>query len=317
MLKFCLLALAVTVLPMPRAMPRYQHIFVIIDENKDASAILDSRTAPHINAMARAYGFASHYDAVAHPSEPNYVAIVGGSTFGVHDDGPFTKNRVDAPNLSTELDAAHLSWKGYYEDIPAPGSLALYSGFYASKHSGFLNYVNVQRDPARVRHLVGFDALARDAREGTLPNVALIVPDLCNDMHGVFSLRVPRGCFSLDRGGLIRRGDTAYGAIVKELMASPQWKGRENDAIVLVFDEDDGDGREGGGGRVPCVVITNHGPRGVVDSTPYTHYSLLRTIEDAFGLAPLANAAHAQPMEPLFRLSKNAGNVSRKPVGRS
>lgn len=297
------LALALAaLLPVSPPMPRYQHIFVIVDENKDLSAVIRRKYAPRINAMAQAYGSATHYDGVAHPSEPNYVAIVGGSTFGIRNDGPFTKNAVNAPNLSTQLDSAHLSWKGYYEGIPAPGSLALYSGLYASKHSGFLNFVNVQHAPDRAQHLVGFDVLKRDAADGRLPAFALIVPNLCNDMHGVFGLGVPRDCFSMDTDGLIGRGDTAYGQITGLLMNSPVWKSKQNVAIVLVFDEDNGDGTEGGGGRVPAVVVTNHGPRRVVDPTPYTHYSLLRTVEDAFGLGHLQHAAQANDMTPLFAL---------------
>lgn len=285
-------------------MPRYQHIFVIVDENKDASAILDRKVAPRINAMARAYGSATHYDAVAHPSEPNYVAIVGGSTFGIHTDGPFTQNSVDAPSLASQLQAARLTWKGYYESIPSAGSLAFYSGLYASKHSGFLNFASVRREADLAAHIVGFDRLHEDVVTDRLPNFALIVPNLCDDMHGVFSLRVPHDCFSLNRNGLIARGDRAFGSIVAELMSSRAWKSKQNVAIVLVFDEDNGDGREGGGGRVPAVVMTNHGPRNVVDPTPYTHYSLLRSIEDAFGLGHLAHAAQANDMTPLFAMPR-------------
>lgn len=280
--------------------PHYDHIFVIVDENKDLNRVVGGSAAPNISAMAAEYGYASHYDAVAHPSEPNYVAVVGGSTFGIRDDGAFTKNAVDAPNLSTQFDAAHVSWKGYYEDIPRPGSLATSAGLYASKHSGFLNFVNVQRDPNRAEHLVGFDQLERDRASNRLPNFALIVPNLCNDMHGAYGDDVPLNCWPVRGSSLIARGDRAFKDIVDRLMATPVWKSRQNVAIVLVFDEDDGDGREGGGGRVPAIVMTNHGPHHVVDATPYTHYSLLRTIEEAFDLAPLANAQQATAMTQLF-----------------
>lgn len=284
--------------------PRYDHIFVIVDENKDLNRVIGRSPAPHINEAALTYGYASHYDAVAHPSEPNYVAIVGGSTFGIHDDGPFTKNAVDAPNLATQLEAAHLTWKGYYEDIPAPGSLATSHGLYASKHSGFLNFVDVQRDPQRRAHLVGFDQFDSDAASDRLPNFALIVPNLCNDMHGAMGAGAPSNCWPFRTSSLIARGDAAFEDIVERLTTTPTWKSRQNVAIVLVYDEDDSGSTEGGGGRVPMVVMTNHGPRHFVDATPYTHYSLLRTIEEAFGLASLANAAQATPMTPLFSVTQ-------------
>jgi hypothetical protein len=60
-----------------------------------------------------------------------------------------------------------------------------------------------------------------------------------------------------------------------------------------------------GGGHIPTIVITNHGPRGLADPTPYSHYSLLRTLEDAFGITVrLGHAADAdrgvKPMVALF-----------------
>ena len=282
------------------AMPHYDHIFVIVDENKRFGQIVGGAAAPNINAWAKTFGLATHYDAVAHPSEPNYIAIVGGDTFGVHDDGAHS---IDAPNLSTQLDAAHLTWKGYYQGIPAPGSLVPYAGLYAAKHSGFAQFANVRNSLQRAEHLVGFDAFARDAASNVLPNFALIIPDLCDDMHGALGFGIPGNCEVFRRSQLIARGDGAVKNIVDVLMRSAAWKGGENVAIVLTFDEDDGGGSEGGGGRVPTIVITNHGPRHFIDTTPYTHYSLLRTIEENFGLARLGHAADAATasMAPLFR----------------
>lgn len=279
---------------------RYNHIFIIVDENKDLASVVGKGYAPAITALARSYGLATHYDAVAHPSEPNYVALVGGDTFGIHDDGGLPQNSIDAPSLATQLSAAHLSWKGYYQGLPVPGSLAPYAGNYAFKHSGFLNFRNVRSDPRRAQHIVGFDRLEADAGANTLPNFALIVPDLCDDMHGVGTNT--SDCSVLNWRGLILRGDSAVARITDVLMKTPMWKSDQQCAIVLVFDEDDSGSTEGGGGRVPAVVITNHGPRGVEDATPYTHYSLLRTVEDAFRLPHLAHAGDpaTHAMTPLF-----------------
>jgi phosphatidylinositol-3-phosphatase len=110
------------------------------------------------------------------------------------------------------------------------------------------------------------------------------------------------------------------GALVKRIQATPAWRGRGNFAIVVTFDEGAGKTREGccavtpdatsnfGGGHIPTIVITNHGPRGVRDQTPYNHYSLLRTFKDAFGIQEhlgLANAADqgVVPMTTLFALA--------------
>ena len=281
--------------------PRYAHIFVIVDENKSYRRIMDAADAPAIAALAREYGSATHFYAETHPSEPNYVAMVGGSTFGIADDAPFSSagHTIDGPDLSAQLESAHLTWKGYYESLPEPGSLAVSSGLYASKHSGFLNFRSVQADPQRRLRLVDFVQLQADLRSGDIPNFALIVPNLCNDMHGAIG-RTPFDCWTT--GGLIRRGDSTIKTLTAEIMASAAWSPRANAAIVITFDE--GDREEPAGGHIPTIVITNHGPRGVIDETPYNHYSLLRTVEDAFGIHSYlrhAGDAAVVPMLPLFQ----------------
>ncbi|MHB8148498.1 MAG: alkaline phosphatase family protein [Vulcanimicrobiaceae bacterium] len=317
-----------------RAMPRYAHIFVIVEENKDYAQIIGSRHAPAINALAKKYGNATNYYAVAHPSEPNYVAMIGGSTFGIRDDDAyyckphdtrycpgsddagFVDHTIDGPNLATQLQAAGLTWKDYDESIPKPGSLAVVAAdphaldvphnliVYASKHSGFINFASVQNDPRRAEHLVGFNQLASDLHDGSVPNFAFIIPNICNEMHGDGLLHFrPFDCWSANIPALIARGDRHAAAIVHEIVTSPVWKADSNSAIVITFDEDGHDGKQGGGGHIPTVVITNHGPRGVSDATPYSHYALLRTIEDAFGIHTYLNHAAdegVQPMLPLF-----------------
>jgi hypothetical protein len=86
------------------------------------------------------------------------------------------------------------------------------------------------------------------------------------------------------------------GELVERLMATRAWKSQKNVAIIITFDESGRGQRDGccavtpdqrsnfGGGRIATVVITNHGPRGLADDTPYNHYSLLRTFEDVFGI---------------------------------
>jgi hypothetical protein len=331
--------------------PRYAHVLVIVDENKDYDQILDPAAAPEIAGLASRYGNATRFFAEVHPSEANYVALLGGDTFGIHDDdafsckpGPSTPqcqgadqpgyvdHTVRARHLGDQLSAAGLSWKGYYESLPEPGSLAVTASdplfdngtrktaLYASKHSGFINFADVQADPRRAEHIVGFDRLRRDLASGDLPSFALIVPNQCNDMHGLHGEGVPADCDGANKAELIRRGDKAAGDLVREIQASPAWKGAGNVAIVITFDEGAGKSREGccgitpdapsnfGGGHIPTLVVTNHGPRGLKDDQPYDHYSLLRTLEDAFRLkGRLGHAAATdqgvRPMTQLFAVS--------------
>jgi hypothetical protein len=334
--------------PQDSAVPRYSHIIVIVEENKDYDQILDPAVAPNIASLAAKYGNATRFYGEVHPSEANYVALLGGDTFGIHDDDAFfcksgstdplcagaaepgyTDHTVHAPHLGQQLQDVGLTWKGYYEDLPAPGSLAVTAttpdyddgsrktALYASKHSGFVNFASVQADPQRAARLVGFDQLRADLAADQLPSFALVVPNQCNEMHGLVGPKIPADCTGADKAALIGRGDRMVGRLVAGIQATRAWSSAENVAIVITFDEGAGKTREGccgvtpdalsnyGGGHIPTVVITNHGPRGLRDDTPYNHYSLLRTLEDAFGIR--AHLGHADetakgvvPMTALF-----------------
>ena len=328
------------------AIPRYAHIFVIVEENKEYDQILDPAAAPNIAGLAAKYGNATKFYGEVHPSEAIYVALLGGDTFGIHDDDGFSCKAGDkdpfcggssasgyvdhtthTPHLGMQLEAEGLTWKAYLENLPQPGSLAFTASdpavddgtrktaLYASKHAGFVNFAQVQVDPRRAEKLVGFDQLDSDLASNRLPNFALIVPNQCNEMHGLVGPKVPPACS--EKAALIRRGDEEVGQLVRRLQATAAWRSKANVAIVITFDEGAGGDRQGccavtpdtpsnfGGGHIPTIVITNHGPRGVADPTPYNHYSLLRTMEEAFRVkGRLRHAADTDrgvaTMTPLF-----------------
>jgi hypothetical protein len=327
------------------AIPRYAHVVVVVEENKNFEQILDPAIAPNLSGWAKGYGVATRFYGEVHPSEGNYVALLGGDTFGIHDDDAFycrpgqtdpycpgaaapgyVDHTIHAAHLGEQLQRAGLSWKGYYEDLPAPGSLAVFAGgpapdktsgaFYASKHAGFVNFASVQADPERAERLVGFGQLDADLAANRLPSFALVIPNQCNEMHGLHVPNPPSGCDGADRAGLIQRGDKVLGELVAKIQSSRAWRAKSNFAIVITFDESGNKARDGccaatpdspsnfGGGHISTIVITNHGPRGVADDTPYNHYSLLRTIEDAFGVDEhLAHAADTdQGVVPMTRL---------------
>ena len=307
--------------------PNYQHIFVIVMENHNYGQIIGNSHAPIINYLARHYGLATHYDGVTHPSEPNYVALIGGSYFGIQDDGPFTTNLIKQPNLGDQLAAAGLTWKSYQQSLPSSGYLGITypasNGLYASKHNPFLNFFSVQHTlPATLaREIVSDAQLTTDIWQNTLPNFGFITPDVCHDMHGGAA-----SCPYADNADnpndandiyLVSQGDAYVGAAVAQIMFSQAWSSGNN-AIVVTWDENDNydnpkaaESYEGcckavkGGGRVATIVITNHhNPKsGFQDATPYNHYALLRTIQTAFGVGCLQNTcdtANVPLMTPLF-----------------
>jgi hypothetical protein len=247
------------------------------------------------------------------------------------DNARYVDHTLTAPGLTDQLTAHGISWKGYFESIPAAGSPAYRwpspkepapgkpDSLYAVKHNGFMNFKSVQDDPSRAEKIVSLDALDKDLAQDKLPAYAQIVPDQCDDMHGLKGPNVPPDCST--SSGLISRGDAMIGVLIGKLLQSPAWKSASHMAVVITFDENDDDvpsnhpdgccgsgpddPHNPGGGWIPTIVITNHGPRGLDDPTPYNHYSLLRTTEAAFGItAYLGHAADASQnvklMLPLF-----------------
>ena len=315
------------------AIPHYQHIVEIMMENTSFGTIIGNPDAPNLNALASRYGLATDYFGVTHPSEPNYVAAVGGDFFGIQDDNQFyctpamngtdpmcagttVDHTVSSPSLADQLTAAGLTWKGYFQSLPpapetyiksGPGANGPYTfkwpsnahAFYASKHNPFVNFTGTQD---AVGNMVDDSRLATDLANGALPTYSMIVPDQCNDMHGT------GGCSNPD---LIAAGDAYVARTVDEIMASKQWQEGRN-AIVITWDEDDFSdvgqhgtgccGSDIGGGHVATIVITNKTKSPIVDATPYNHYSLLRSMEEAFGLPCLAHACDSAvpPMTALF-----------------
>ena len=324
--------------------PHYDHIVEIMMENHSYNEIIGNTLAPDINSLADKYGLATDYFGVTHPSEPNYVAAIGGDYFGIQDDNQFyctpamandpsnpncsgttVNHTVSAPNLATQLSNAGKTWKGYFQSLPTvdPNQPVGASGnnangpytfkwpsnsnaLYASKHNPFVNFTATQ---GALSQMVPDTQLGADLLTGNLPSYSLIVPDQCHDMHGT------GGC-SPD-SMLISAGDQYVGTTVQEIMASPIWH-RGNNAIVITWDENDfsTSGTTGccssnpGGGQVATIVIPNRSTGHVTDSTPYNHYSLLRTMEQAFGLPCLAHACDTA-VQPMTKLFANGGSRSQ------
>jgi len=225
--------------------------------------------------------------------------------------------------LPDQLEAAGLSWKGYMEDmgndprreprscghVPLgasdPTALATASDQYAAKHDPFVYFHSIIDDPARCEaRVVNLTHLREDlASAAATPNFVFITPNLCNDGHD------PR-CADGRRGGLAAI-NTFLSEWVPLILDSAAF--RADGLLIVTFDESDGLGEEGsgaccgeqplpgaryapgfngpGGGRVGAVLLSPFVKPGTVSAVPYNHYSLLKTIEAIFGLAPLGYAA--------------------------
>lgn len=309
------------------AIPRFQHVFLIVMENHSFDDIIGNADAPQMNALARQNGLATSYFGVTHPSLPNYIASVSGDFFSIDDDAPPSApgHTLAGPSLVDQLEAKGLTWKTYQQSIPFPGFTgatfpSASNALYAVKHNPFAYLARVQNDPAELARMVPDTQLAADlaSHDGKdVPSLSYIVPDQCHDMHGLDSC--PNDAAN------IRAGDAYVSATVNLITHSAAW-GEGNNAIVVTWDENDFNtdsvtgccNADPGGGRVATIVITNHGDghssagdqsgdqggHALVDNTPYNHYSLLRTLEAAFRLDGCLNhtcdTANVTLMTPLF-----------------
>ncbi|MCA1666844.1 MAG: hypothetical protein LC793_05465, partial [Thermomicrobia bacterium] len=242
------------------------HFFLIVMENRDAGSVLGNASAPYINQLAARYAVADQYYAIRHPSLPNYLALIGGDTFGVNSD--CTDCFQSAPNLVDALEAKGKTWKSYQEDLPRPCFLNESTADYALKHDPFLYFTDVRANPARCNRVVPLTQFDTDLASGQLPDFTWITPNLIHDMHD----------------GSVADGDRWLSTFVPKILQSAAWK--EQGELVIVWDEGEGNAGCCGvatGGHVPLLAITPNGPPGYHITTPLTHYSLLRAIEDRWG----------------------------------
>jgi phosphoesterase family protein len=254
--------------------PRFEKVLIVVLENTDYR---DALRQPFLGRIAREGALLSNYHGITHPSQPNYIALTAGTVSGVTSNDPVTlANR----HIGDLLDAKGLSWKAYAEDYPGDCYLSKESGDYARKHLPFLSFQNIQGDRQRCRdRVVNAAELSRDIVSGRLPQYSLYVPNQINDGHDTDVAHADRW-LSRTFGPLLQDSRFTRGLL-----------------FVVTFDESDNDG-------------TNHiytslwgaGVRpGATSDARYDHYSLLRTIEDAFTLGTLGkNDATATPISGVW-----------------
>jgi phosphatidylinositol-3-phosphatase len=263
---------------------RPSHIAVILMENEGYGSIIGSSSTPFIDALAKRYALATAMYAVGHPSLPNYLALTGGSTFGI--DSDCTDCHVGATSLVDQLDRAGISWKAYMEDLPSPCFTGPGAGGYAKKHDPFVYYTRVADDPGRCRRVVGLDQLSGDERARALPTFIWITPNLCHDMH--------------DCNPAV--GDRFLASLVPPLLSALG----PNGLLFLTWDEGSSDAgccRLASGGHIATIVAGSAARPGARMSTPTDHYSVLQATEDLLGLQRLRGAACActPSLQPLLR----------------
>lgn len=284
------------------------HVFMIYMENKGAGNIVGSPNAPYLNSLINAYGSASNYYALTHPSDPNYYPILGGSDFGLNYN--CAADCFDVTNLADNIESAGKTWAAYQ----------LGGGGYSTPtdRTPFLAFHDIYADPARVdSHIFDLSQLSTDLQSSaTAPNFAWVAADEDNNMEG--PIDTPAGIIQFALSQLttqqynVAAGDSFLQSTIPTIYNSEVWNDpTQSSAIFLTFDEDNnniswGFGNEGN--HVVMVVIPSPGAvaagmRGgaFVATDYYNHYSLQRTMELSLGVAPLTkNDGYAQPMNEFW-----------------
>jgi len=250
--------------------PRPDHVVVVMLENKDRSAVVGSPQAEYLNELATRGANMSESFGVAHPSQPNYIALFSGSQQGVTSND--CRDLGSAPNLGSQLEQAGLSFTGYAESLPKVGYTGCVSGEYKRKHNPWVSFSNLSPQVNQP-----FSAFPSDYTQ--LPTVSFVTPNMCHDMHDCS----------------IATGDHW---VKDQLDDYARWAVDHNSLLVVTFDENSG----GASAPIASVLVGANVKPGVY-SERMDHYTLLRTLEDAYGLAPLGNAADAAPLQTIWNTS--------------
>ncbi len=254
-------------------LPRPSHVVIVMEENHSYDQIIGSSSAPYINALAAQGASFTDAHAITHPSEPNYLALFAGSTFGLSSDA--CPKTFTGANLGQELLQAGDTFAGYSESMTRAGYTGCYAPsssnpLYARKHNPWVDFSNVPSSSNQP-----FSSFPTSF--ASLPTVSFVIPNQQDDMHSAS----------------IQQADTW---LKNHLDAYVQWAKTNNSLLIVTWDEDD----DTSVNQIPTLFV---GP--MVKQGQYSehidHYTVLRTLEDMYGLPYANNSANAIPITDVWQ----------------
>ncbi len=278
----------------------FDHVIIIVLENEDATTVTK---VPYMDSLVHRGVFFRNYYAVAHPSYPNYLALISGNTWvgsnsRVQPD-PIAYSRrefgdaqllIDAPTVVDGLEAQHTSWNAFAEDYPVEDQTPTHcdftstSGLYARKHFPFLSFRGFHDHPewcTHVRNMKWF-------RPDSLAGFTFVAPNLVHDGHNA----------------PLTTAVSWLQGFLKPLIDNPAVM--DSTLVIVTFDESANDTRGALLGRsrpniIYTVFLGNMLKAGTISDVPYSHYNLLRTIESNFGLSPSLAPKNTAAIEGVWR----------------
>ena len=261
-------------------------VFVIVMENTDWAGVTGSNAPYLTNTLVPMGAHAERYynPPNNHPSLPNYLWMEAGTNFGVSEDGdPSTYHQNTTQHLTTLLNNKGISWKAYEENISGTDCPLENDGLYAVRHDPFVYFDDVTSNMDTqasycMQHIRPYTELATDLQHNSVARYNFITPNTCDDAHDCS----------------LKTGDTWLSHAVPNILNSQAYQ--NGGALFITWDEADTSD-----GPIGMIALSPMAKPHYANTIHYTHSSLLRTLEEIFGVSPfLGDATNAQDLGDLF-----------------
>ncbi len=275
-----------------QSVPRPDHVVVLMLENYGYPTIIGNTNAPHINALINDPNTALFTQSFGlyHPSQPNYVMLYSGNNQGITNDNTATNTPFTTCNLGASLISGGFTFKGFSEDLVTPGDLTTSTANYVRRHCPWVNWLAASGtnsvDPALHQPYTSFPT---NTNYSSLPTVSFVIPNLNDDMHNP---TLPTANY---QATAISNGDNWVNNNITDYI---NWAKANNSLLILTFDEDEGVNILGVSTSTNQITTMFIGAmvHGGSYSEHIDHYSVLRTLEDMYGLAYCGSSATATPI---------------------
>lgn len=250
---------------------QFDHFLVVVLENRDYNEVVND---PYMKSLEQRGVLLTNFHGIAHPSYPNYLAMIGGQTFGAQGD---TQRNIDGKMIADLLEPKGLTWAQYAENYPGNCFVGNSSGrLYARKHVPFMSFISVQKNPVRCANVV--NASKFDPKH--LPAYAFYSPNMQDDGHDADT----------------QHAMTWLKGFLEPILADTTVM--RTTLIEVTYDESDHYSDKTN--RIFTVLLGGMLRPGTTSNQPLDHYSVLRTVEANFGLGTLANEANYSPIAGIW-----------------
>lgn len=266
------------------SIPVVAHVFVLVEENHAYTDVIGNTAMPYTNTLASRYALATQYYANRHNSLPNYFMLTVGNLVTTND---LFNGVVTLDNVARAVTAAGKTWKMYAESLPTPGYVGATLVPYGRDHDPFTYFSDVQSSTTLAANIVPFTQLATDLANNTLPDYAMIVPNLEDDGHDCPN-EAPL-CSDTQKLAIV---DQWIQTNLSALIQSPAF---QNSVLIYTWDESVLTDMANGGGHIATILISPKVRAGYQSTTLYQHQSTLKLTMQLLGITDYPGAAATAP----------------------